>query len=223
MNKTVSFIGIMICILAVCATTIFVANKCSKPPAPPGTVEVMVIDSIAVKTLAKQIGYLQNQLDAKPKVIYLPRTVRDTLTVTDTLRVYPVGSKSIHRDYPFATTSGKDSLSLKVNTSLYAYVYTDRHDNFFYEDSLSVWITDVNIHKHLPAPSKPGSILYLMGGVGVVRYPQNIAATNLYDVAPHLGIGYMHGVWGGYVIGAPNGASIGASLNLSQLWKRIVK
>lgn len=220
---TLKHILTAVCVLAICATALVVLYKCSSPDIPDPiteTEEVLVIDSVAVQSLTADIRRLENLLKAKPKVIVINNTIHDTLSVTDTLSVYPVGSHAIRRDYPFSAKTGKDSLELKVNTDLYAFVYTDNNNNFFYEDSLRVWLTDINIYKHTEIPA-PKSIIYLMGGASFSRYQQNIAGQTITqtDIQPNIGIGYTHGILGGYVLGAPNGAGVGLSVNMSQvLW-----
>jgi len=221
---TLKHIITAICILVVCATALVIIFKCSKPDVITETDEVLVIDSVAVQSLTADNRRLENLLKAKPKVIVVNNTIHDTLSVTDTLSVYPVGSHAIRRDYPFSAKTGKDSLELKVNTDLYAFVYTDNNNNFFYEDSLRVWLTDINIYKHTEIPaSAPKSTLYLMGGASFSRYQQNIAGQTITqtDIQPNIGIGYTHGILGGYVLGAPNGAGVGLSVNMSQLFWNI--
>ena len=187
--------------------------------------EVIVIDSVAVQTLNAEIKELKNKLDAKPKVVIVTKTIHDTLSVTDTLTVYPIGSNNERRDYTFKAAAGDDSLSLKVNTDLYSYVYTDDDNKFYYEDSLRVWLTDINIYTNtIIPPVKNRSAFYLMGGVGAHKYEQSISMQTITqtDIQPNLGIGYMRGIFGGYLLGSPNGANIGVTVNMTELFRGIL-
>lgn len=195
------------------------AIKCWLRPPKVITEEVVVIDSVAVQTLQTEIVELKNKLKAKPKVITVYVTEHDTITTTDTLTVYPVGSQQMRRDYAFKSVSGKDSLELNVNTDLYAYVYTDMNNRFYYEDSLKVWLTDIKIYKHTEYRPPPEIGLYLMGGLGIAKYQQVVSGASISqtDVQPNLGFGYMKNNWGAYLLGAPNGGNIGITLNINSL------
>lgn len=223
LNTAMNIAALIIVLVAV----LIVYRSCTKPPdVVSETREVLVVDSVAVQTLFARLAQMQNDLNAKPKVIVVTKTIHDSTTVTDTLNVYPVGSKALKRDYPFTVAAGKDSISLNVNTDLYTYVYTDSFNNFYHEDSLRVWLTDLRVYKHTPiVPVRSKSSIYIMGGAGAARYTQMVAGQTLVqtDLQPNLGVGYMRGAWGAYVLGAPNGASIGATVNLSEIYRGMFK
>lgn len=216
MAKTIKFIGIILCILALCATTVFVVQKCSKPNII--RVETVVVDSVAVKTLKTEIAELTNKLNAKPKVITITTTVTetDTITITDTLLVYPVGSFAERRDYPFSFAAGKDNVEMKVNTDLYVYVYSDEHrTKMYHEDSLRVWITDFTLNRHIDPPlTKRNNKFYIMAGVNAKQYDQNIVGQTIKqtEVYPSIGAGYMAKWIGGYVEACESGFGLGVTI-----------
>lgn len=223
MLKTMKFVGIVICVLAVCATLAFIVQKCSKPNVI--TEEVVVVDSVAVQTLEAEIAELTNKLKAKPKYITITNTVPgEPVTITDTLLVYPVGSYAARRDYPFSFAAEKDSVSMNVNTDLYVYVYADeRGEQMFHEDSLRVWITDFTLKKYIVAPPAPKrNIFYLSAGVNARQYDQIVAGQTIVqtELYPSVGLGYMWGWLGAYATANMKGGGLGVTIAPAEIFRK---
>lgn len=110
------------------------------------------IDSTAVITLQHKIKELQNELNAKPKIIYVP--FADTTGMgypvysEKEVKVYPVGSFKTDDRVKFKVKQDLDSLDLNVNIISYDYLYVDKTTGkLYHDDSLDVWLSDINIYK----------------------------------------------------------------------------
>ena len=128
------------------------------------------IDSTAVITLQHKIKELQNELNAKPKIIYVP--FADTtgmgypVYTEKEVKVYPVGSFKTDDRVKFKVKKDLDSLGLNVNITSYDYLYVDKTTGkLYHSDSLDVWLTDINIYKayEKQKPHKPKFLSVIAG------------------------------------------------------------
>ena len=187
--------------------------------------ERTIVDSVAVKTLNEKISQMQRMLDAKPEVVVIDHYIDGGVTV-DTVTVYPAGKKNVKRNYPYNVTLGGDSLSLVVNTDLYATVYTDINNRFYYEDSLRVWLSNVDLKRTVVYPvKKKTSNLFIMGGASYCRHNRHIGGYDYQEtnIVPSIGVGYIHNLWGGYANITTNGIGAGVSFSISEAIKKIAR
>jgi len=188
-------------------------------------IERTIIDSLAVKTLRTKIEEMSNTLNARPKVIVVDHVVNDTIIVRDTIQIYPVGSFAKRRDYDFDFVAQNDSVKFKVNTDLYGYVYRGVvNDKMYYEDSLRVWITDMDYRRYVEKPqeAKAKGNMYIMAGLGV-RGKQYVGDNETYkglDISPHITAGYEKGGIGGYIGFDSNGIVGGCMINPIEIYRK---
>lgn len=217
MKTPVANIILLIVLLATIVATASITRSCSKIDSTPSVIERTIIDSVAVQSLRTEIMEMKNKLGKMPKVITVTITNTDTVSVVDTVLVHPVGSDKISRKYPFNMEVATDSLSLNVNADLMYVVYADSSGKMYYEDDLSVWLSDISLKRDIPVKTVRGNFFYLLAGASMFEDADNGYTKRAY---PYIGAGYTGRVLGGYGSIGYNSFGVGITLNPIELFRK---